>query len=190
MTAVKLLGAALALVAPLATLAAGGHDSVGCTGCHSLHSAKGAVIFAVAPNTKMLNPATKQPYAGSTALCLGCHADSDKGGQGYAPVSRHNSHPFGISSVNPKVAKVPASLLRDGGKFECLGCHDPHPSNPNKKYLRVDTGKNGEKMDAFCAVCHGGKTDAPAAKVALFNSMDERASHAAAPAPAATEKKK
>ena len=189
MTAVKLFGAALALVAPLATFAAGGHDSVGCTGCHSLHSAKGAVIFAVAPNTKMLNPATKQPYAGSTALCLGCHADSDKGGQGYAPVSRHNSHPFGISSVNPKVAKVPASLLRDGGKFECLGCHDPHPSNPNKKYLRVDTGKNGEKMDAFCAVCHSTKSDAVSAQLAVFDSMDEtRAPAAKAPAAAPAKK--
>jgi predicted CXXCH cytochrome family protein len=189
MNAVKLFGAAIALVAPLVTFAAGGHDSVGCTGCHSLHSAKGSVIFAVAPNTKMLNPATKQPYTGSTALCLGCHADSDKGGQGYAPVSRHNSHPFGIASVNPKIAKVPASLLRDGGRFECLGCHDPHPSNPNAKYLRVDTGKKGEKMDAFCGVCHSTKSDAAAAQLAVFDSMDETRTPAKAAAPAAPAKK-
>ncbi len=178
---------AVATSLPLAARAAGGHDSVGCTGCHAIHTAKGEIIFAVQPNKQAINPKTKQPYGGTTALCLGCHEDSKKGGQGYAPVSGHMSHPYGLASVNAKVAKVPPELLRDG-RFECIGCHDPHPSNPNHKYLRVDTAK-GTKMDAFCAVCHGGKTDAPAAKVALFNSMDERAGHAAAPAPA-TEKKK
>lgn len=189
MTAVKLFGAAIALVAPLVTFAAGGHDSVGCTGCHSLHSAKGSVIFAVPPNTKMLNPATKQPYGGATALCLGCHAEPEQGGQGYAPVSRHNSHPFGLASVNPKVARVPGSLLRDGGRFECLGCHDPHPSNLNAKYLRVDTGKKGEKMDAFCGVCHSTKAEGTGAQLAIFDSMDEtRAAITPAKAPAAAEK--
>jgi predicted CXXCH cytochrome family protein len=169
----KILALFVAFLAPLAAKAAGGHDSVGCAGCHSLHSAKGDIIFAVGPNTKMLNPKTKQPYQGLTALCLACHADSDKGGQGYAPVSQHSSHPFSVASVNPKVAKVPAELLRDG-KFECLGCHDPHPSNPYYKYLRVDTAK-GAKMDAFCAVCHPVKADTAtvAEKAALFTSMDE-----------------
>jgi predicted CXXCH cytochrome family protein len=186
----------LSLLAPAAALAAGGHDSVGCTGCHSLHSAKGNVIFAVAPNTKYLDPKSKQPFSGITALCLACHADSKDGGQGYAPVSRHTSHPFGLANVNPKVAKVPSSLLRENGRFECMGCHDPHPSNPNYKYLRVDAGKKGEHMDAFCGVCHGSKAEA-GQQVALFDSMDEtkagaaRAAPAAAPAkaPAATDTK-
>jgi predicted CXXCH cytochrome family protein len=179
------LGVLLALVAPAAALAAGGHDSIGCTGCHSLHSAKGNVIFAVAPNTKMLDPKTKQPYQGTTALCLACHADADKGGQGYAPVWQHNSHPFGLSTVNPKVARVPSVLLREGGRFECLGCHDPHPSNPNYKYLRVEVGKKGEKMDAFCGACHSTKADVSAERIAIFDSMDEtKAPGAAMPAPA------
>ena len=86
------------------------------------------------------NPRTKSAYSGSTALCLGCHEESSKGGQGYAPVAGHISHPYGLASVNSKVANVPADLLR-GGRFECVGCHDPHPSNPNHKYLRVDTAK-------------------------------------------------
>jgi predicted CXXCH cytochrome family protein len=186
MSAVRKLAVALVTLAPAAAFAAGGHDAVGCGGCHSLHSAKGELIYAVPVNTKYVNPKTKQPYTGSTAFCLACHQDTDKGGQGFAPVSQHSSHPFGIVTVNPKIAKVPAELLRDG-RFECIGCHDPHPSNPNYKYLRVDT-KGGKEMDAFCAVCHSAKADSGAVqKVAFFNSMDERAARAAAPAPAAAE---
>jgi predicted CXXCH cytochrome family protein len=180
----------VSLLAPAAAFAAGGHDSVGCSGCHSLHSAKGSIIFAVQPNTKYLNPKTKQPYTGTTALCLACHQDDKNGGQGYAPISQHVSHPFGLATVNPKVAHVPAQLLREGGRFECMGCHDPHPSNPNYKYLRVDVGAKGQKIDAFCGVCHGSKADKKAEVAMIFDSMDESraASHApaaAAPAPAA-----
>jgi len=169
-------GLALAVLAalPLSALAAGGHDSVGCTGCHSLHAAKDKIIFAVAANKQVVNPKTKQPYSGTTALCLGCHEDSSKGGQGYAPVSAHMSHPFGLAAVDPRIAKVPPELLREGGRFECLGCHDPHPSNPYYKYLRVDTAK-GSKIDAFCVICHPIKADSATAqeKVVLFTSMDE-----------------
>jgi predicted CXXCH cytochrome family protein len=184
----KLLAAALALLPTLA-FANGGHDSVGCGGCHSLHAAKGSIIFAIAPNTKYLNPKTKQPYTGTTALCLGCHQDADKGGQGYAPVSQHLSHPFGLASINPKVAKVPAELAKDG-RFECMGCHDPHPSNPNYRYLRVDVGAKGQNLDRFCVVCHPTKSDGSAQQVAFFDSMDERRppSAPAAKAPAAAEK--
>ncbi len=170
----KRLFAVLATLSPLAAFAAGGHDAIGCTGCHSLHTAKDSIIFAVAANKTVVNPKTKQTYTGTTALCLGCHSESNQGGQGYAPIHANMSHPFGIASINPKVAKVPAELLREGGRFECLGCHDPHPSNPNYKYLRVDTNK-GAKMDAFCAVCHPIKADVGTAaeKVSLFTSMDE-----------------
>jgi len=164
--------AALAL-SPLAALAAGGHDAVGCSGCHSLHAAKGELIFAVGANKSYLNPKTKQPFAGITALCLGCHQETDKGGQGFAPISQHISHPFGLDKVNPRIAKVPPELLRDG-RFECLGCHDPHPSNPYYKYLRVDTA-GGKNIDKFCAACHAMKADPSTAaeKASFFTSMDE-----------------
>jgi hypothetical protein len=188
---------ALALVSPAAALAAGGHDSVGCGGCHSTHTAKGENIFAVGPNKVALNPKTKQPYTGTTALCLGCHEETSKGGQGYAPVHSNMSHPYGLATIDPKVAKVPPELLREGGRFECLGCHDPHPSNPNFKYLRVDTGNKGQNLDAFCGVCHPIKADAAAvaARPALFTSSDEtgtrvmKAAPAAAPAAPAAKKK-
>ena len=195
MNAIRSIALALCAVVPAAALAAGGHDGVGCNGCHSIHAAKGEIIFAVGPNKQVVNPKTKQPYVGITALCLGCHEESSKGGQGYAPISAHLSHPYGLTSVDPKVAKVPPELLRDGGRFECLGCHDPHPSNPNYKYLRVDTAK-GSKMDAFCGVCHPVKADPSAIeKMVLFTSMDETgnrvmkapAAKAAAPAPAAAK---
>jgi predicted CXXCH cytochrome family protein len=170
---------AVAAALPLFAFAAGGHDSVGCTGCHAIHTAKGEIIFAVAPNKQVVNPKTKQPYTGTTALCLGCHEESSKGGQGYAPVSSTHSHPYGLQQVDARIAKVPSELLREGGRFECLGCHDPHPSNPYYKYLRVDTAK-GSKIDAFCAVCHPVKADVSTVseKAVLFTSMDETGNRA------------
>ncbi len=178
---------------PVMGYAAGAHDGLECTGCHALHTAKDSLIFAVEANKKDINPKTKQPYGGITALCLGCHESPEKGGQGIKPIEGHMSHPYGISSINPKVARVPAELLRDG-KFECISCHDPHPSNPNYKYLRVDTA-NGSKMAAFCAVCHPMKADpkSASAKGRFFSSMDERGGASAeggeaAPAPASKRK--
>jgi len=183
------------VVVPVIVFAAGAHDGLTCTGCHALHTAKDAnLIFAVDANKKDVNAKTKQPYGGITALCLGCHDTPEKGGQGIKPINGHMSHPYGISSVNPKVARVPADLLRDG-KFECISCHDPHPSNTNYKYLRIDTA-NGAKMESFCAACHPMKADpkAAAAKTRMFSSMDERSFNASAdsdaPAPAVASKKK
>ena len=188
--------AVMLFIVPVVAFAAGGHDGLECTGCHALHTAKdGNLIFAVEPNKKDINPRTKQPYSGVTALCLGCHETPEKGGQGIKPIGGHTSHPYGLSSINPKVARVPSDLLRDG-KFECIGCHDPHPSNTNYKYLRMDTN-GGSKMEEFCAACHPMKADpkAATAKLRLFNSMDENLykgsgseSDPAAPAPAGRKK--
>jgi predicted CXXCH cytochrome family protein len=163
----------LIVSAPGIILAAGGHDSLSCTGCHSIHDAKGDIIFAVAANTKDINSKTKKPFTDITALCLGCHQSPEKGGMGIKPISQHISHPFGINKINAKVASVPQSLLRSG-KFECVSCHDPHPSNPNYKYLRIATS-NGSNMQNFCIACHPMKADRDVAakKVQLFNSMDE-----------------
>src|SRR6266511_2136180 len=113
MSHIRVLALAVVAALPLSAVAAGGHDAIGCVGCHAIHTAKDQIIFAVSANKQV---------------------------------------------VNAKIAKVPGELLREGGKFECLGCHDPHPSNPYYKYLRVDTAK-GSKMDAFCAVCHPIKAD-------------------------------
>jgi predicted CXXCH cytochrome family protein len=153
--------------------AAGKHDVLSCTGCHGIHDAKGELIFAVAPNKKAVNPRNKKPFEGVTALCLGCHETTQRGGMGIIPVSAHLSHPFGVKP-DPKVANVPESLLRDS-KLECVGCHDPHPSNPNDKYLRVDTKGSGG-MEKFCAVCHASKAGTKTANVKIFDSMDERKS--------------
>ena len=143
---------------------AGPHDSLSCTGCHGIHNAKtGELIFAVEPNKKAINPATKQPFTGSSALCLGCHATEAEGGMGIAPISASHSHPIGVVP-NPKRASVPANDLRDN-KLECVGCHDPHPSNANYKYLRVDTAGGG-KMENFCASCHSAEAGPVATKAA------------------------
>ncbi len=190
MSFLKVLALAAVAALPLSAFATGGHDAVGCVGCHAIHTAKGEIIFAVNANKQVVNPKTKQPYSGTTALCLGCHEESSKGGQGYAPIAGHISHPYGLAQVDAKIAKVPGELLREGGRFECLGCHDPHPSNPYYKYLRVDTAK-GSKMDAFCAVCHPIKADVAtvAERAVLFTSMDETGNRVLAPKSAAKEQK-
>ncbi len=129
--------AALSALAPSAALATGGHDKVGCIACHGI---------------KGVDRAT-------AAFCLHCHATKEQGGQDVLPIDRHVSHPFGLDEVNPKVALVPTDLLRADGRFECLSCHEPHPSNQNWAYLRVDTGKKGRFMDPFCVTCHPRKGD-------------------------------
>lgn len=146
----KLIPIIGSLLLPVAARAAGGHDLVGCSGCHLR---KGGP-FPV--NTRYLDPLTNQPYSGTTAVCLACHQDVEKGGQGYAPIARHLSHPFALPSVNPKRAKVPEDMLLNG-RFECMSCHDPHPSNANFKYLRVDVGPKGQRTELFCARCHPAK---------------------------------
>lgn len=156
---------------PVISFGAGAHDGLNCTGCHGIHTAKGEIIFAVEPNKKSINPKTKQPSSGTTALCLGCHETMDKGGLGIMPVSATKSHPFGIVP-NQKVATMPSILLRDG-RLECVGCHDPHPSNPNYKYLRVGTA-GGAKMQTFCTMCHASKSGVTPEMVTIFDSMDER----------------
>jgi predicted CXXCH cytochrome family protein len=163
MTSLKFLTIIVVVVAlPAFMFGAGPHDSLSCTGCHGIHTAKtGELIFAVEPNKKAINPATKQPYSGTTALCLGCHATDADGGMGIDPVSPSHSHPFGIVP-NPKRASVPDEALRDN-KLECVGCHDPHPSNANYKYLRVDTA-GGAKMENFCAYCHSAQAGSSAKK--------------------------
>ena len=194
MSVIRMVLVIICLLLPISAFAYGWHDGLVCTGCHAIHTAKDALIFAVPANKVDVNPRTKKPYTLITSLCLGCHETPEKGGMGIKPISRHMSHPFGLSSVNPKVASVPADALRDG-RFECVSCHDPHPSNPNYKYLRYDPGVNGSKMQNFCAVCHPMKADPNSiVRGKPFTSMDERlyhgATHAAAPASSAKPRKK
>jgi len=166
------LTASFVLLGAGASYAAGAHDGLQCTGCHNIHYSKGPVIFEVAPNGKAMPLGSSQSAKLIAPLCLGCHADADKGGQGILPISAHTTHPFG-RTVNKKVANVPDGLLRDG-IMDCVSCHDPHPSNPNYKYLRVDTNK-GQDMQKFCDVCHPAKVDKGVSRgsIKLFNSMDE-----------------
>jgi predicted CXXCH cytochrome family protein len=167
------------LVLPAVAFAAGGHDALTCTGCHSLHQAKTEnFILAVQPNSKDINPKTNKPYEGTTAICLGCHQTPEKGGHGMTAISAHISHPYGLSSVNPKIARVPNEYLSNG-RFECSSCHDPHPSNTNRKYLRGDIAGGGASMEHFCAACHPSKADP---KAAAANAQESK--------PAAAKKSK
>jgi predicted CXXCH cytochrome family protein len=146
-----LLAALVALLLPLAARAAGAHDALHCSGCHNAKE-------VMKGNKSYLDPATKQPYAGATAVCLACHLTAMEGGKGNTPVPRTLSHPYGVAQVNPRVARVPPVFLVDG-RFECTSCHDPHPANTNYKYLRTDVGKTGQQMSRFCSTCHMRKAD-------------------------------
>jgi hypothetical protein len=165
------LAIGLALVLPAAAAAGGGHEKLHCTGCHSMHAAKGELLAAVPANLKATDAKTDKPHQPITTLCLACHADPAEGGKGIASVANHLGHPFSRATVNPRLAKVPAELLRDG-HFECVGCHDPHPSNPNYRYLRV-AGDKSPGMTEFCGICHPRKADPDAVAPRLFSSMDE-----------------
>ena len=160
-------------------LAGGGHDALRCVGCHSMHAARGDLLAAVAPNVKMPEARSGKPHGTLTALCLGCHADVAEGGKGILPVSEHMRHPFSVENPNPRVAKVPPELLH-GGRFECVSCHDPHPSNPNYRYLRIPAS-SAPSMSQLCSLCHSRKADPSWAPPRLFDSMDERAQRPAPP---------
>lgn len=151
-------------------LAFGSHDMLSCTGCHSIHYAKAYKAFGVV-NTKAQNP-RDGVIDGVSALCLGCHENPENGGAGLKPIALHTTHPVNLVP-NGKIAKVPAAVLGDG-KLQCTSCHDPHPSNPAYRYLRVDT-KGGGEMPTFCALCHPAKVDLSGLKgpIEAFTSMDE-----------------
>jgi hypothetical protein len=170
---VRVLLLVLAIAFPLGASGSGGHDALGCAGCHSIHAARGEAIFALAPNSKVIDPRTGRASGALTALCLSCHADQDAGGRGTAPVSDHFHHPFSVGPVNPRLAQVPPGLLR-GGRFECVGCHDPHPSNPNFRYLRVPVTRT-PTLSELCGLCHPRQSDRARPSPALFTSMDEQA---------------
>lgn len=167
----------LVLAVPPLARAAGGHDKLGCVGCHAMHAGQGDLLAAVAANVKMPERRTGKPHGPLTALCLGCHADAADGGKGIVPVSGHMLHPFSVERPNLRVAKVPDELLRDG-RFECVSCHDPHPSNPNYRYLRVPSRSRAD-LTQVCSLCHVRKADPNYAPPKLFSSMDEQAPRAA-----------
>ncbi|UCG38915.1 MAG: cytochrome C [bacterium] len=146
-----LILAALAVLAmPAAVLAAGPHDN-DCTDCHSLHDTKADPAFGVVPNSSEKYRGSGQTVSGTDALCLGCHNEAE----GIMPILLAKSHPLG---VRPRKAFVPQEVLGRNGELTCGSCHDPHPSNPNYKYLRIDTG-GGRNMGAFCAYCHEAMVD-------------------------------
>ncbi len=167
----RILAALVACCAASTALAHGGHEQLGCAGCHAMHAGRGAALAAVAPNVKLPELRTGAPHGPLTAMCLGCHADAKDGGRGIAPVSQHMQHPFSRERTDPRIARVPPELLR-GERFECVSCHDPHPSNPNYRYLRLAT-RGSPTVSELCAVCHARKAGAAYAPK-LFSSMDER----------------
>jgi len=175
--------AILSKAAVLATLFAstqlfayGPHEGLDCLGCHDPHYAKAMKLFKV-NNPSHPNPRTGKNVDGVSALCLGCHNLGETGGTGVKPVYLHMTHPVNVKP-NSKIAKMPETLARDG-MIQCVSCHDPHPSNNQWRYLRVDT-KNGANVGEFCMTCHPAKADTTFYKtevkdIKIFSSMNEEA---------------
>lgn len=132
---------------------AAGHDD-NCVDCHSLHYATTEKMLMTNEPDASVNSHSDQPLQGVTAMCMGCH-----NGGGGPEIAVSHTHPVGISPIK---VNVPAELLRDG-KITCVGCHDPHPSNSNYKYLIVDT-EDGASMYKFCGRCHGDKINTASAE--------------------------
>lgn len=174
-TLITAIAAAGALAAG-AAMAFGPHQDLDCLGCHDPHYAKGNKLFKV-KNEFYPNPRTGKTIDGISALCLGCHNLTEYGGAGIRPIYLHMTHPVNVKP-NTRIANVPEKIMRDG-ILQCVSCHDPHPSNPNWKYLRVDT-KAGEKVGQFCGLCHSSKADKAyyggdfaAGKTKIFSSFNE-----------------
>lgn len=154
----------------------GPHTALDCLGCHDPHYAKAQKIFKV-KNELMVNPRTGQKIDDVSALCLGCHNTPAFGGAGVRPIHLHMTHPVNVVPYT-RIANVPGKLLRKD-MIQCVSCHDPHPSNPNWRYLRVDT-ESGTKVGRFCETCHPAKADTAYYNVTqkelgLFTSMNEKA---------------
>ncbi len=130
------------------TIAAWAQHDENCIDCHSPHYSKSKKMLMTNEPSVETNSHTNKPLDGVDSMCMGCHS-----GEGGTEVAIMQTHPVGTTPVK---VNVPTDRLRDG-KITCVGCHDPHPSNSNYKYLVVDTD-NGENMYKFCGLCHGDKT--------------------------------
>ena len=95
-----------------------------CLACHNPHSSDNQGLLTKAPAT----------------LCLDCHPAISKGPHVVAGFSQ-KSHPLGNEK---KEAKDP---LREGKKFYCASCHEPHRSD------RPKLNRFGKGMDS-CQKCH------------------------------------
>jgi len=163
-----------AIFASSSVFAYGPHTALDCLGCHDPHYAKAQKIFKV-KNEVIVNPRTGDRIDDVSALCLGCHNIPQFGGAGIRPIHLHMTHPVNVLP-NTKIANVPHKLLRSN-KLQCISCHDPHPSNPNWRYLRVDT-EGGTKVGNFCQMCHPAKADSAfyggnQRQLQVFTSMNE-----------------
>ena len=116
MNAIRILVVTLAAALPLSAFAAGGHGAAA-PAATPFTQRRGAHLRGGAEQGGA-EPAHQVRLHGlDHALCLSCHEESLEGRPGLAPVAGHMSHPYGLASVNSKVANVPADLLR-GGRFD------------------------------------------------------------------------
>ncbi|MGA1870438.1 MAG: cytochrome c3 family protein [bacterium] len=140
----------LLLLLPVCVFAGEGHEE--CALCHGAHTAVGPGLLTTKPDTTSVNPATGKPLGRVDAMCMACHAE-EPNGLGYRPVSMDHTHPSGITPIKVNLPSEAKGFKDEEDKLTCMGCHDPHPSNPNYMYLRGPTVSAGNTQ-AFCVWCH------------------------------------
>lgn len=141
---------AFLIVIPALVFAGEGHEE--CALCHGAHTAVGPGLLTTKPDTTTINPATGAALGRIDSICMACHAE-EPNGLGYRPVSMDHTHPSGVT---PRKVILPEEAKGFKGEEEmltCMGCHDPHPSNPNYMYLRGPIVSAGNTQ-AFCVWCH------------------------------------
>ncbi len=107
-------------------------------------------------------PPNKEGFnKGGSRACLSCH-----GGFMGPDIDIMATHPVGRVPTGKLAETVPFNVrFYKEGEVICLSCHNPEnihfeEGTPGKNYkvLRVDTGKQGEDMSRFCAMCHSSQS--------------------------------
>lgn len=140
----------LMLIVPALLFAGEGHEE--CALCHGAHTAVGPGLLTTHPDITTINPATGGPLGKIDSICMACHAE-EPNGLGYRPVKMENTHPCGITPRNVILPPEAKGFKGEEEKLTCMGCHDPHPSNPNYMYLRGPIVSAGNTQE-FCIWCH------------------------------------
>jgi predicted CXXCH cytochrome family protein len=125
--------------------------------------------------TELLGLDISQPD-GSSRVCVGCHATSDKISRPenrFGPDHLARTHPVSFTYDSGLAMRARRSGLRDpvmtpsglggtiardlldsGGRMQCSSCHDAHGPGRGPKLMRFPYDKTTPQGSNFCRICH------------------------------------
>lgn len=125
--------------------------------------------------TELIGLDLSQPD-GSSRVCVGCHAQSDKISRPenrFGPDDLARTHPVSFTYDSGLAMRARRAGLRDpamtpsglggtiardlldfGGKMQCSSCHDAHGPGRGPKLMRFPYDKTTAEGSHFCRVCH------------------------------------